>query len=181
MKRKNLLNLLAVVMLGVAFSIGMLSSCEVNEDTQRQGERVQESVMERAVRAYPVPEINNFLTRQAVVKWIDRMDIPDKLFYIYILADNGAMVGYFVAQYRPVSTATFLTPPQRVRVSSSGGNLLLPSPALDGTYYGEGGASSQFFFFDAETDAFIELQGLNYILMDQPLAIDIPRLRVETS
>lgn len=156
----------------------MSSGCE-NNSTQKQGEVEQESVMRRAIQAEPVPQVNNFLTRKSVVKWVDRMDTPNKLFYIYVLADNGAKIGYFVAQYRPVSTATFLTPTKRLEMSSSG-NVTLPAPSLDGTYYGTGGASDQYFFFDAETDAFIELQGLNYILMDQPLAgIDIPRLKIK--
>jgi len=170
-------NFLIIILVAV-MPIFVFTSCDETFSTQRDGERVQEDVMQRALRAHPVPQVNNFLTRQAVVKWMDRMDTPDKLFYIYILADNGAMVGYFVAQYRPVSTATFLTPTKRIKRHSYG-NLAIQSPSLDGTYYGEGGAASQFFFFDAETDAFIELQGLNYILMDQPLAINVPRLKVE--
>ena len=155
------------------------SGCE--DSTQRQGEIVQESVMQRAINAEPTPQINHFLTRKNVVKWMERMDTPDKLFYIYVLADNGSHVGYFVAQYRPVSTATFLTPTMK-RERGTDGAVTLPTNALDGTYYGSGGAANQYFFFDAETDAFIELKGLNYILMDQPLSgINTPRLKVEVS
>jgi hypothetical protein len=160
--------------------VGIVSCEEVQETTQQKGEKVQESLMERAISAQPVPQVNNFLTRKAVAKWMERMDVPDKLFYIYVIADNGAKIGYFVAQYRPVSTATFLTPTQRLHDDYDWG-VTMNAPSLDGTYYGSGSASSQYFFFDAETDAFIELQGLNYILMDQPLAgINVPKLRVET-
>lgn len=155
-------------------------SCDQKPSAQKQGEKVQETVMQRALAAEPTPQIDYFLTRKAVVKWMERMDQPNKLFYIYVLADNGAHIGYFIAQYRPVSTATFLTPTKRL-YRSSYGVALTPSNALDGTYYGSGGAADQYFFFDAETDAFIELKGLNYILMDQPLSgINVPRLKVET-
>jgi hypothetical protein len=171
---KRLLSLLTVVFLSLVL---MSSSCESQPSTQEQKE--QEAVMERARKAVPTPHVNNFLTRENVAKWVERMDTPDKLFYIYVLADNGAKIGYFVAQYRPISTATFLTPPKRLHDDIDWGTTM-PAPSLDGTYYGQGGASQQYFFFDAETDAFIELQGLNYILMDQPLAgIDVPRLKVQ--
>ncbi|MFW6246903.1 MAG: hypothetical protein ACOC22_01870 [bacterium] len=167
------------LLLIITMSISFTSCFEEKTNTQRDGERKQEEVMARASQNERVPEVNNFLTRRAVIKWVERMDTPDKLFYIYIVADNGSTIGYFVAQYRPVSTATYLTPPSRV-YKHSYGNLSLQSPSLDGTYYGEGGASNQYFFFCAETDAFIELQGLNYILMDQPLkGLNVPRLEVD--
>lgn len=174
---RNLKILLLIISIFMLFS----TSCDETSNSQSQGEASQENVMMRAMTQEPVPEVNNFLTRKAVVKWIERMDTPDKLFYIYVLADNGAKIGYFVAQYRPVSTSTFLTPTKRIEKMSMDYGKVLPAPSLDGTYYGEGGASAQYFFFDAETDAFIELKGLNYILMDQPLAgLEIPRLRVDT-
>lgn len=165
-----------IILLSFAY---IMAGCESSPSAQEEGEKDQENVIQKAIKAHPTPQINNFLTRKNVIKWVERMDTPDKLFYIYVLADNGAKIGYFVAQYRPVSTATFLTPTERLHDDYDWG-ITLPAPALDGTYYGEGGASEQFFFFDAETDAFIELKGLNYILMDQPLAgINIPRLKVE--
>ena len=96
------------------------------------------------------------------------------------MSDVGTITHYFVAEYRPVSTATFLTPTKRVGYSSSYGVATLPAPALDGTYYGSGGASDQYFFFDAETDAFIELKGLNYIVSDQPFEVDAPQLTLKS-
>lgn len=167
------------ICVGMVFFVmmfGMLGCTE--DDTQKKGENEQETIMERARADEPTYSPNNFLTRKYTNKWMKRMDQPSKLFYVYVLTDTGSPVGYFVAQYRPVSTATFLTPPKK-RVHGTDGAVALPSPALDGTYYGEGGASQQYFWFDAETDAMIELKGLNYILSDQPISLDVPRIYIE--
>lgn len=144
----------------------------------------QEKVIRKAMKNVQVPEIDHFLTRKTVKKWMERMDQPNKTFYIYVLADNGSIVGYYVAQYRPISVGTYMTPtqqPYNVDVSKHGHEQLGPAPSLDGTYYGmNGGSGDQFYFFDAETDAYIELKGLNYFISDQPLALDAPRLKVES-
>ena len=170
------LSLMLVIIMMCVFPV--ISGCDANVSTQEAGEREQESIMERARASIPTPEVNNFLTRKYTVKWMERMDVPSKTFYIYVMTDTGAYVGYFVAQYRPVSTATFLTPTKK-RVHGTNGAVALPTNALDGTYYGEGGAANQYFWFDAETDAMIELKDLAYILSDQPLSIEAPRIIVE--
>lgn len=169
---------IVMVLMACFLSVGIFA-CD-KDAVREAGEKEQKNTMERARQAVPTPQVDNFLTRKMVAKWMKRMDRPNKTFYIYVVADSGAMIGYYVAQYQPVSTATFLTPTKE-RVHGSNGAVALPSPALDGTYYGEGGAASQYFWFDAETDAFISLQGLNYILSDQPLSVDAPRIKVEAN
>lgn len=168
-----------MIMLITVVIVFSLTGCFDSEPSaQEAGEREQESVMQRARNAYPTPQVNEFLTRRSMVKWMERMDEPGKIFYIYVMSDVGTITHYFVAEYRPVSTATFLTPTERIETyrSSNYGMAVVGAPALDGTYYGSGGASDQYFFFDAETDAFIELKGLNYIVSDQPFEVDAPQL-----
>src|SRR6056297_2829121 len=160
----------------VAFFMLSASDCSSQQSTTEQAEKEQESIMQRARAQEPTYHPKNFLTRKNVNKWMKRMDVPSKLFYIYVMADNGSITHYFVAQYRPVSTATFLTPPKR-EWEIQGSNELGPAPALDGVFYGDG-AGDQYFFFDAETDAFISLKGLNYILSDQPLRVDAPKINI---
>lgn len=171
--------LLVVLSLLVSMIIGIYSGCDnIEKSSQKQGEEKQESVMKRAMKAHPVPKIDKFLTRKNMVKWMERMDQPGKLFYIYILSDTGSITHYFVAQYRPVSVNTYLTSPKRIHDDYDWG-VTVPSPALDGTYYGSGGASRQYFFFDAETDAYIELKGLNYIISDQPFKVEAPQITIQ--
>mgnify|MGYP006298774791 CR=1 FL=1 len=173
---------IVMIVIVVLMAFGVLVGCDdlSKPDTQEAGTAEQESVMERARRAYPTPQVDEFLTRRNVVKWMERMDQPGKIFYIYVMSDVGTITHYFVAEYRPVSVATYLTPTQRV-IDRYEGDVVVNSPALDGTYYGSGGASDQYFFFDAETDALIELKGMNYIVSDQPFNVDAPQLTIQTS
>lgn len=148
------------------------SSCESRSRADRDR---QEQIVDRARSQNPIPDLQHSQTYDSVVKWLRRWDSPDKVSYVYILADNGQIIGYYVAQGRPVSTCTFLTNPQTEYGSS--GRVALPAPALDGTYYGNCGESSVF-FFTAETDAFIEVGGLNYFVTDQPLGIEAQEFTV---
>lgn len=170
------LRILLVLMLSI--TIFATSSCDIEESTQKKGQKEQEDIMKKAREAHPTPEIDHFLTRKNVVKWMETMDKPSKTFYIYLLTPMGDFVGYYVAEYRPVSVNTFLTPTKRIEVVGGTG-VKMPSNALDGTHYGDnGGAGSQYFFFDAETGAYIEFSSnMLYIVMDEPLNINVKRLR----
>lgn len=163
------------VLFAILVAVSLTGCLESRESTQEAGSREQEDVMSRARAVYPTPQVDEFLTRKNVVKWMERMDQPGKIFYIYVMSDVGSITHYFVAEYRPVSVGTYLTPTQRIETHSYG-NLALSSPSLDGTYYGTGGGGDQYFFFDAETDAYIELKGLNYIVSDQPFETEAPQI-----
>lgn len=162
-------------MLKYAMALTALGIILAGCDTQAQGESEQERIMERARSQLPTPQTNNFLTRQAVVKWMQRQDVPDRPHYVYVYSDFGQVIGYYIAQSRPVCTNTFLTPP--ARTVGSGSRAVVQSPALDGVYYGNG--CDQWFFFDAETDAMIELTGFKVFTSDQPLRIDAEPIRVQ--
>lgn len=153
----------------------LLAAC-VPEQTQKQGERTQEDIMKRAIQSVPVPQTRNFLTRESVAKWLERQDVPDRPHYVYVFSDMGQVIGYYVAQSRPVCTNTFMTPPKR----TVGGNsrAVIDAPALDGVYYGSG-PCDQWFFFDAATDAMIELSGFKIFTSDQPLALNAEPIRVK--
>jgi len=175
---KRATKVISIILIALFLSSTMVFASGESE-SQKQGVKVQEDVMMRAIAAVPVPEVHNFLTRKTVAKWIETMDQPGKIFYIYILSMTGDFIGYFVAEYRPVSVATFLTPTERAHWGSSSG-FPMSTNSLDGTYYGSGsGASNQYFFFDAESGAYIELKGLTYIVSDQPFSINAPRLKIK--
>jgi len=167
------------LVLGVfVLTAAMLAGCK-DSGTTAEGEREQERTMERAREAVPTPMPTNFQTRETVAKWMRRMDQPNKEFYIYILSDVGTYIGYYIAERRPVNICTFLTPPKReYGVRGSGPNPLGPAPALDGVYYGSNGCTA-WYFFDAATDAYIELGGVKYYMSDQPLALDVEQIKVK--
>ena len=178
MNKKN-----TFVLTAVAFLTLGLVACEPDSgSSQDRGQRSQENTMQRALDSQPTYQPQYFLTREQVNKWMERQDVPNQLSYVYIMNDLGGIVGYYVAQSRPICTNTFLTPPERLVSTGTGNRAMatLPAPALDGVYYGNGPCHQQF-FFDAETDAMIEVTGLNIMTVDQPLNIDAPELTVQVS
>ncbi len=154
-----------------------LTGCNVEADSREQNMRAQQSLMSRATAAVPVPQINNFLAREAVAKQVRRLDEKGKLFYVYILGQNGQQVGYYVSNTRPVSTCALLTPGQELVYSGNNGYTAMNSPSLGGVY-GFGGGCNSHFFFDASTDAYVEISGLPFFVADQPLSVDAKPIKV---
>lgn len=149
------------------------TSCNQQPPTARDANvAVQKSVMSRATATVPVPQVSNFLSREAVAKQVKRLDERNKLFYVYLLADNGNQLGYYVSNTRPVSVCALLTPPDDLWMKSDSygsSSQLMKAPGLGGTY--GGGDCRAVFFFDAQTDTYIEVNGLNYFVSDQPLSV----------
>ena len=158
------------------------TGCEpqAGESARERGTKVQTSLMERATTAVPVPQVNNFLYREAVAKQVKRMDEAGKLFYVYIFGNNGQQMGYYVSNTRPVPTCSLLTPPDDIWKDYNGNGGLtsqrITAPGLGGTY--SPGPCSSVFFFDAATDAYIEISGLNFFVSDQPLSVKADPIRV---
>lgn len=164
--------------------VTMGAQCD-GSSNEEKGIQKQAELMDQATNQAPVPEINNFLTRKKVAKWMRRMDEPNKEFYNYIFASNGQLLRHFVTNGRPISVGTFMTPTKKeYHVNGQGANPLGPAPALDGTYYGSGGsAGAARFAFDAATDAYFEVVDLGAFLMivcDQPLDIESEKLTIKT-
>lgn len=171
-----------LLFLCASFFVITAEDCGGKPEARQKGVQTQERSMNKAVKNVPVPEMENFTTRKTVAKWMKTMDDPSKTFYIYLLANNGSKVGYYVAQTRPVSVGTYMTPTQKEYEVDGQPHPVGPAPSLDGTYAGmNGGAGSQFYFFEAGTGAYMEIKGLNYLVSDQPMNVDAPRLTVEAN
>lgn len=165
------------VILAISIMAIPLSLMGCNEQSTRQaGTQEQEGIMSQAIQSSPTYVPNHFLTRRAVNKWMERMDVPEKTFYIYLMGNNGNHIGYYVGQTRPICSSTLLTPPDRNLRRE--GQAVVSAPSLDGVY--SGGECSSYFFFDAETDAYIEIQGLNFFVSDMPLNLDVQAITVRT-
>lgn len=165
---------------GILSSILLLSACKEEQTTTTQRQEIQrDAVAENADRAVPAYQATNFVVRNTVNEYMRRMDEPNKIFYLYVISDVGTPIGYYVARTPAVNICTFMTPPERVESHRPpGGNttyLKRQAPALDGVFYGQGACNTEY-FFDAETDAMIQIQGLNLFISDQPIQnIDAPK------
>lgn len=156
---------------------------EVEASADAKNAQAREQTMERATYSVPVPNINNFLTRQYLADWMKRLDDPSKVFYVYLMSDVGTYIGYYIGT-RPVSVCTYMTPTQKLwrgDFNQYGREALGVAPGLDGVYYGAGGNCDTYFMFDSETGALIHFSGFHYFTSDQPLSVDAEPLRVEAS
>lgn len=153
-----------------------LTACDIEASSRDVNMRQQEDVMTRATKAVPVPQVNNFLAREAVAKQVKRLDEKGKLFYVYVTTPMGQIMGYYVSNTRPVATCSLLTPPEEQEGNGNGANVM-KTPGLGGTY-SPNPSCGGVFFFDAETDAYIEISGLSYFVSDQPLALKAEPIKV---
>lgn len=167
------------VALTIALALAAVAGCK-DESARAKNVQAQRSVMDRATASSPVPQLNNFLAREAVVKQVKRLDEAGKIFYVYIIGDNGQQLGYYVSSTRPMATCTLLTPPQEMTQSGNGNWAPVTAPGLGGTYSTASGCNSVF-FFDAATDAYIEVSGMNLFIADQPLSVESEPIRIVNS
>lgn len=162
-----------------------LTACDSGTNGQLQNQR-KESIQQRsqafarAENAAPAPRTVNFPLRKALVEFTKRQDLENHPWYIYILGLNGNAVAYYVGQTVPVNSCNFLSSTEAVD-SSDSGKVVLTAPSLDGIYYGGGGAAAgcdSWFFFDAATDALIQIRGVNWYAADQPLRVEAKAIKV---
>jgi hypothetical protein len=174
---RSMKNALIVTLIALSF---MVTGCKGEASTTEKQEQARSSLMDKANASVPIPRIDNFLARQSVAEYMRRMDNPSKTFYIYVLGDNGNTIGYYVAKSQPMNICSFMSPTDKVEERYGDPDVVRQAPALDGLYYGSSGCNVDY-FFDAETDALIQLNGLNYMITDQPLKLDAKPLKVQSA
>lgn len=167
---------MAAAVLGLSTAV---AGCKAEQSTSAQQEQQREHISAKANNAVPVPDINNFVAREAVAEYMKRMDQPNKLFYIYVLADTGNIIGYFVSKGPPVNICNNMTPPDKVEDRGShDGDVVRVAPSLNGLYNAGSGVCNQDYFFDANSGGLISLKDLKAFISDQPLNLDVEPITV---
>lgn len=168
----------------VIAALGALAlGCSQYEGTQyERAVEQREIVFEAAELAHPVPNLVNFPLRAALVKFTQRQDMLDHPWFVYVLGDNGNVIGYYVAQTKPINSCNFLSSTEKmVEGGSSGTSQVLTAPSLDGIFYGGGGSAAScdaWFWFDAATDTLVEIRGVKFFVADSPLALEAEPITV---
>lgn len=170
-----------------AIALGTMGANDCSDNNSKAAEQRAAAVAQRvnnfdvAEKVAPAPTSVNFPLRKALVEFTKRQDQLNHPWYVYILGDNGNQVGYYVAKTKPVNSCNFLSSTEDVFDKGEGSGLVLTAPSLDGIFYGgAGGAAScdAWFFFDATTDALIEIRGVKFFTADQPLRLDAKPIEV---
>lgn len=115
-------------------------------------------------------QISNSLEKQNLEKKRDKEEDPNMVRYLYLM-NYGNIVGYYVTKGKISSNGSQIGPETEV-IKYYGEGFTLDSAKDDGTY---GDGDPGIFFFT--TDGIMVETSLDYIMADQPLAIDVPRLR----
>lgn len=166
----------AVLLLGA-------SSCgdEPQPPAQEQETERQQDAYDRLTADQPANVAEYSPTRETINYWLDTWGKePGKLSYVYLLASNGQMVGYFIFEGLPVSYCASLTPTYRMERPWGGNGQnghMVPAPAMDGVYY-SGGQCQAYYGKDAVSASYMEYtigNGISALVYEQPL----PRQDVE--
>lgn len=117
-------------------------------------------------QAQGASQIKDSLEKKNLEKKRDREENPSAERYLYLM-NFGQIVGYYVTKGKISSNGSQVGPESEI-ISSH----VLDSAKDDGTY----GAGDPGIFFFTSDDVMVETS-LDYIQSDQPLAVDVPRLR----
>lgn len=167
--------LLGVTVLLVLF----LASCDETSGGARRAVYVdsiyqREEVFRQAQALYPIPIPSDFPLRKDLVEFTLREAKPGP-WYVYIQTDAGTYSAYYVAKSKPQNACNFLSETKTIY-----NGVERNAPSLDGIYYGGTGASGAcdaWFWFDSGTGALVETR-FKTTVSDQPLAIDVPEIKV---
>jgi hypothetical protein len=152
------------------------TACTSENDTAKTERNVRASGYARLAAQQPAHTMDYSPSRDTINFWIDTWGKPNKLSYVYLLASNGQMIGYYVFKGLPVSYCAALTPTYDI-YRRNDALLSLPAPGVDGVYY-SGGQCTAYYGKDATTNSYIEYttgQGISALVYERPL----PRQDVE--
>lgn len=179
--------LIVVALLGItAFAMFSAEDCGSNKNLDSQAKtavKERTNSFDRAQKLYPVPELENFPLRKALVDFSVREDAINHPWYTYLLGMNGNIFGYYVTKTPPISACNFLSSTQSY-IGDKDGNVPASAPSIDGQFYGGSGAvgGCGWFFFDYSTDAmFLISPSQQFHSVDQPLKLDVqpPKINVQ--
>jgi len=149
MKKRNLVFALVVCALSSA-------GCNTaSADSQSQGQAVTEAYARKltSARPYPLGAMNDSAERANMTERLLRMNNPNKLGYVTLVAQTGQVIATFTIQGKVSSTASQLTNTQNVIVRSCGPKnedycaMAVDSMGDDGSYGPEEGGTHGIFFF----------------------------------
>lgn len=176
-QRSALVTMIAVFLALASAAIVKSAAFDTSpSDNRKQAVEARNAAFNRAKSLYPDPNNVNFPMRKQLVEFDQREDKLHHPWYVYILGQQGNVVGYYVAKFAPENSCNFLSSTEDV-YGSNDGNLKMQSPSYDGVYYGSS-ACDEWFFFDAATNALIKIRGVNFFTADQPLRLQAQPIRV---
>jgi hypothetical protein len=161
------------IALAVVLTIAV-AACTSTPDSRPQDNAQANKNFQAQEKNVPVPPLTDSLERRNIAEHLKRNNQPDRVRYIYLLADTGGIYAYFVIKGKVTSAASQLTPTDDIYTHSYG-NLDLQASGDDGSFGGDEGG----IYFFTDTGQEIQWNG-RWLLSDNPLTIKQPSLTLET-
>jgi hypothetical protein len=172
---------IAIVLLlfAMLISVAGLSACDdVDKNaSSKQEDNIRRSNYDVLVESQPTHTMSYSPTRAAKNFWIDTWGQPGKLSYVYLMASDGSLIGYYIFEGLPVSYATSLVPPYQILYGdlthSYEDDMLVPGPSVDGTYASAANVNTMY-GKDAVSGMYIEYtvgMGINALVYSEPMPL----------
>lgn len=125
----------------------------------------------------PIPDLADSLERANIIEHLKRNNQPDRVRYIYLLADTGGVYAYFTIKGKVTSTGAQLTPTDDIvdGCRTDYCPLVVQGPTDDGSFGGDEGG----IYFFTDTGNEIQWNG-RWLITDTPMKIQTPSLTLRT-
>lgn len=167
--------LILVAVFSVSFVSCEKTTWDKGQVNRQKTAREQVENLQKAMTAYPTPQMSNFLERKTISEWAKRWDKPSILTYCYIFIGQNC-IGYFITNGKPASTQSYLIPEDYdiYDTTKSSYHMTRQAPDLDGTY-GTNNAGYRFFLANGTA---VECSGtmVSCVYADAPLSINCPQI-----
>lgn len=163
-----------VAALIAALGIAGLTACSSGKS--EQNDPIAQANYEAQKANDPIPNLSDSLERANIIEHLSRNNQPDRVRYIYLLADTGGIYAYFVIKGKVTSTGAQLTPTDDFARGCTGCDMhVVQGPTDDGSFGGDEGG----IYFFTDTGMEVQWNG-RWLLTDQPLVIQTPTLTLTT-
>lgn len=149
-----------------------LTGCEGESDGVKAETNSGTANHNRLVEQQPAEEMQYSSTRETINFFTRTWGQRGKTAYVYLMNNEGKVVGYYVTEGPPVSMCTSIRPTYKVLDTAESTDLVVPAPGADGAYY-SGNECNTYYAKDANTGAYLQFtagMGINPLLYDQPLS-----------
>ena len=183
MSRLSIIGFIIALMAIAAFGCAGASSTAQQTTADRLKVQASQTANQaRAEAAYPLPLMDAFATRRNVVRWTEEVN-QINTWHIYVYNDTVPVpILHIVADSPTTPYCAFLGAPEQKIVLGQGGynnETLVQAPGTDGVYWGQGDCFDFQYSWDELSDAMFQVKGFNLIMLNAPMDIDVPIMRIK--
>ena len=138
----------------------------------------KDKVLDKLIKAVPVPEIMTGQERKMVAWRAKTFDVENKLGFVYVFCSGVGAIGYYTVNGKVASLNSFLVQQDEIIGSGTAGYTTVGGADIDGTW----GFNIEGVFFRTTDGAYVELPtngSLSYMYFDRPIpALKVPLFNV---